>query len=110
VEVVTARVSTTNSAEVALSGMLTPPVTTAAGSELFKITSTPPAGAGASRVTVPTEGVPCTTVVGLSVTEVRLAATPEADRDKRSANELKKPCTLPREEEIEPRVSISGLL
>lgn len=44
------------------------------GAELVRVTTAPPAGATASRVTVPVEAPPPTTLVGAAETEERLAA------------------------------------
>ena len=72
---VTASVVTVKVAEVAPSSTVTDPGTVAiVGFRLTRFTVIPPAGAGASSVTVPNDGVPWTTVVGLRATELKLAA------------------------------------
>lgn len=45
---------------------------TLAGLELCNVTRTPPAGAGADRVTVPMTVAPPTTVLGLTLSAVRV--------------------------------------
>ena len=50
-------------------GTVTLAGTTAAGSLLESVTCAPPAGAGAFSVTVPVEGLPPVTLVGLTVSE-----------------------------------------
>src|SRR5262245_28581544 len=50
----------------------------AAGWELARLTSVPPAAAGASRVTMPATGFPPVTVPGLRVTSIALGPPPPA--------------------------------
>ena len=74
VDAVTASVVTVKVAEVAPCKTVTDPGTVATAEfRLVRMTVTP-VGAGASSVTVPNDGVPCTTVVGLRATELKLAA------------------------------------
>ncbi|MCG3191871.1 MAG: hypothetical protein DIJKHBIC_01100 [Thermoanaerobaculia bacterium] len=55
-------------------------------SALASVTVFPPAGALEDKVTVPVTGLPPTTVVGLSVTEVKLWARPgEAQKNRMAA-------------------------
>src|SRR5579864_6506813 len=80
VEEGTAMVSERNRAEVAPCGTSTLPGTvTTSGLSLLRVTFTPPGPAGLSRVTVPSEGVPITTLVGLSASDVRLLAEAPID-------------------------------
>jgi hypothetical protein len=77
VEAVTARVVTVNVALEAPAGMVTLTGTVATAVLLLeRETRAPPVGAGALSVTPPVEGVPPLTLVGLSVSEVRVG--PEA--------------------------------
>ncbi|MCK6685962.1 MAG: hypothetical protein L6R30_26500, partial [Thermoanaerobaculia bacterium] len=55
-------------------------------SALARVTVFPPAGALEDKVTVPVAGLPPTTVVGLSETELRLWARPgEAQKNRMAA-------------------------
>jgi hypothetical protein len=75
VEIRTSDVFTVKDALVAPAGMNTPVGTLAAPLLLERITCTPPAGAGALRVTVPLEDCkPPSTLEGLSVSEVSVGA------------------------------------
>jgi hypothetical protein len=75
VDAVTASVVTVKVAEVAPCNTVTDPGTVAtAWFRLIRFTMAPPAGAGALSVTVPSAGVPWTTVVGFRATELKLAA------------------------------------
>ena len=71
----TARVVTTKVVEVAPSGTVADPGTVATAEfRLVRPMLAPPAGAGASRVIVPNDGTPCTTVVALRATELKFAS------------------------------------
>jgi hypothetical protein len=71
----TALVVTVNVAVVALAATVTLPGTWATVVLLLdKLTTAPPDGAGPFNVTVPVDEVPPVTDVGLSLTELRLAA------------------------------------
>ena len=73
VEAVTARVVTVNVALVAPAGMVTLAGTVAtAGLSLERETMTPPVRADPLSVTLPVEGDPPLTLVGFSVSEVRV--------------------------------------
>ena len=75
VEIRTIDVLTVNDALLAPAGMSTLEGTLAAPLLLDRVTCTPPAGAGALRVTVPLEDCrPPTTLVGLSVSEVSVGS------------------------------------
>lgn len=67
--VVTGFVVTAKSALVAPAATVTGERTVAAGESLDRVTVTPPNGAGALSVTVPVDGLPPTTLVGLRLTE-----------------------------------------
>ena len=68
-------VVTVKVALVALAATVTLAGTVAAGLLLVRVTSAPPAGAGTLRVTAPVEGLPPTTLVGLTVTEDMVTGT-----------------------------------
>ena len=72
VAVVTATVFTVKIALVAPAAMVTLEGTTATAELLESETTAPPAGAGPFNATVPVDGDPPVTVVGFSVSEVRL--------------------------------------
>jgi hypothetical protein len=68
-------VVTLNVAAVAFGAIVTLAGTLAAAVLLLpRVTSAPPAGAGPFSVTVPVDGLPPRTDVGLNVTELRVAA------------------------------------
>ena len=69
VDIATALVLRLKPALVPPAGTVTPEGTTAAGSLLESVTCAPPAGAGAFSVTVPVEGLPPVTLVGLTVSD-----------------------------------------
>src|SRR5438093_4139407 len=72
---VAVNVVTVKVALVAPAGTVTLAGTVAVGVELLtSVTTMPPAGAGPLRVTVPVEGFPAVTVVGLSVNVESVAA------------------------------------
>lgn len=74
VAVVTARVLTVNVTDVAPAGTVTVAGTVALAELEVSLTTSPPVGAAELRFTVPVEGDPPTTAVGLSVTDVTIGA------------------------------------
>ena len=76
VEAVTVRVVTVNVALVAPAGMVTlAGIVATAGLSLERETMTPPVRADPLSVTLPVEGDPPLTLVGFSVSEVRVGVT-----------------------------------
>ena len=79
VDVATALVVRLKLAAVAPGETVTLAGTTAAGSLLESVTCAPPAGAGAFSVTVPVEGLPPVTLVGLTVSEETIGGITVSD-------------------------------
>ena len=79
VDVATALVVTLKPALVPPGATVTLAGTTAAGSLLESVTCAPPAGAGAFSVTVPVEGLPPVTLVGLTVSEETIGGITVSD-------------------------------
>ena len=72
-------VFTVKVALVAPAGTVTLAGTTAAGSLLESVTCAPPAGAGAFSVTVPVEGLPPVTLVGLRASDETIGGITVSD-------------------------------
>ena len=79
VEKTTRLVSTVKIALVAPAGTVTLEGTVAAGLLLESVTCAPPAGAGAFSVTVPVEGLPPVTLVGLTVSDETIGGITVSD-------------------------------
>ena len=79
VDVATALVLRLKLALVPPAGTVTLAGTTAAGSLLESVTCAPPAGAGAFSVTVPVEGLPPVTLVGLTVSDETIGGITVSD-------------------------------
>src|SRR2546428_10447125 len=79
VDAATALVVTLKLALVPPAGTVTLAGTTAAGSLLESVTCAPPAGAGAFSVTVPVEGLPPVTLVGLTVSDETIGGITVSD-------------------------------
>ena len=79
VDVATALVLRLKLAPVPPGGTVTLAGTTAAGLLLERVTCAPPAGAGAFSVTVPVEGLPPVTLVGLTVSDEAIGGITVSD-------------------------------
>ena len=79
VDVATALVVRLKLALVPPAGTVTLAGTTAAGLLLESVTCAPPAGAGAFSVTVPVEGLPPVTLVGLTVSDETIGGITVSD-------------------------------